>query len=63
MAWFHRLANVFRQKALRSEIDEELRYHLEARADENVAAGMSLEAARGCSQTFWRFYSRPGQGP
>src|SRR5689334_596949 len=46
MAWFHRLANVFRPHALRSQIDEELRYHIEARTDQNIAAGMSREDAR-----------------
>src|SRR5687768_14236021 len=46
MAWFHRLANVFRPEALRSEIDEELRHHIEARTAGNIAAGMSRQEAR-----------------
>src|SRR5215510_4758366 len=46
MAWFHRLSNVFRREQLRCEIDEELQYHIEARMDRNLAAGMSPEQAR-----------------
>jgi predicted permease len=46
MAWFHRLANVFRPEAVRGEIDEELRYHIEARTAENLAAGMNRREAR-----------------
>src|SRR5437870_1715422 len=46
MPWFRRLANVFRPEKLRSETDEELRYHIEARTAENLAAGMSREEAR-----------------
>jgi hypothetical protein len=46
MSWFHRLSNVFRREQLRGEIDEELRYHIEARTTENLAAGMSREEAR-----------------
>lgn len=38
MAWFRRLANVFRREELRSEIDEELRYLIEARSADNPAA-------------------------
>jgi putative ABC transport system permease protein len=46
MAWLRRLANVFRPGELRSENDEELRYHVEARTADNLAAGMSREEAR-----------------
>jgi predicted permease len=46
MAWFRRLANVFRPEGLRGEIDEELRFHIEARTAKNLAAGMSREEAR-----------------
>lgn len=46
MAWFRRLATVFRAQKIRGEIDEELRYHIEARTADNLAAGMSLEEAR-----------------
>ena len=46
MAWYRRLTNVFRPEELRSEIDEELRYHIEARTAQNLAAGMSQKEAR-----------------
>jgi len=46
MAWFRRLTNVLRSKELRSEIDEELRYHMESRIAANLATGMSREEAR-----------------
>jgi predicted permease len=46
MAWFRRLVNVLRPEQLRSEIDEELHYHIEARIAENLAAGMNREEAR-----------------
>jgi predicted permease len=46
MAWFCRLANILRAEKLRSEIDEELRYHIEARTADNCAAGMSASEAR-----------------
>src|SRR5260370_20550442 len=46
MAWVSRLANILRAEKLRSEIDEELRYHIEARTADNCAAGMSALEAR-----------------
>jgi hypothetical protein len=46
MAWFHCLANVLRPDALRNEIDEELRFHIEARTAANLAAGMNRREAR-----------------
>lgn len=46
MAWFSRLANMIRSSSVSSEIEEELRYHIEARTAANVDAGMSLEEAR-----------------
>jgi predicted permease len=46
MALFNRLANLFRREKLRGEIDEELRYHLEARTSDNLARGMSPREAR-----------------
>ena len=46
MAWFNRLANIFRPARVRGEIEEELRYHINARTTDNVAAGMSPEEAR-----------------
>ncbi len=46
MAWFNRLANMFRRTSVCDEIDEELRYHVEARIAEGVARGMSPKEAR-----------------
>ncbi len=46
MGWFNRLANMIRPARLSDEIDEELRYHIEARTAHNIAAGMSQEEAR-----------------
>ena len=46
MAWFSRLGNIFRPEKLRGEIDEELRYHIEARTADNLATGMSPQGAR-----------------
>lgn len=46
MAIFRRIANLFRRSRLDREIAEELQAHIELRTDENVANGMSPEAAR-----------------
>jgi len=46
VAWFNRLANLFRPTRVRDEIEEELRYHINARTSDNVAAGMSPGEAR-----------------
>ena len=47
MSWLSRLTNAFRPDRLDGEIEEELRFHLEARAEEAVRGGMSpLEASR-----------------
>ena len=46
MAWFNRLANLLLPKRVINEIDEELRYHIDARTDDNIAAGMTREDAR-----------------
>ena len=46
MSWFNRLANVFRTEKLREEIDEELRYHIDARTEDNRASGMDPTQAR-----------------
>jgi len=42
--WF--IANILRPARVSDEIDEELRYHINARIADNVAAGMSREEAR-----------------
>jgi predicted permease len=46
VAWFNRLANLLRPARVSSEIEEELRYHIDARTADNIAAGMSREDAR-----------------
>ena len=46
MAWFNRLANLLRPTMVSSDIEEELRYHIDARTADNLAAGMSSEDAR-----------------
>ena len=46
MSWMRRFANVFRGRRVDAEVEEELRFHLEARAHENQAAGMSPTEAR-----------------
>jgi predicted permease len=46
VAWLNRLANILRPARVRDEIEEELRYHINARTAGNVAAGMSPEEAR-----------------
>ena len=39
------LCSLGRRRAVKQEIDEELRFHIEARTAENIAAGMSAEGA------------------
>ena len=46
MGWLNRLANMIRPTRVSADIDEELRYHINARTADNVAAGMSPEEAR-----------------
>jgi predicted permease len=46
MSWFSRLTNLFRRKKLDEELDEELRFHLDARTRDNLNAGMSEQAAQ-----------------
>ncbi len=46
MAWMNRLWNVIRSRDLDRELDEELRFHLEARIRDNIKAGMSPGEAR-----------------
>src|SRR5262245_30863494 len=53
MSWLTRLVNVFRADHLQDEIDEELRFHLDARAEQLVAQGLSPdEAAREARRRF-----------
>ena len=46
MAWFNRLANLLRRTKVCNEIDEELRYHLDARTADGIARGMTPKEAR-----------------
>src|SRR6266478_128449 len=46
MSWTNRLKNLFRTTKLDSEIEEELQFHLEARRQDNLRAGMPADAAR-----------------
>src|SRR5271155_3754182 len=44
---------LLKRRAIKREIDEELRFHIEQRAAENIAAGMSpAEAAREARRRF-----------
>ncbi|HEV2453724.1 MAG TPA: ABC transporter permease [Verrucomicrobiae bacterium] len=55
--WF-RLRSLGQSPAVKQEIDEELRFHLEQRASANIAAGMSpVEAAREARKRFGNFQS------
>src|ERR1700735_230918 len=46
MSWLNRLSNLLRGDKLSGDLDEELEFHLEARTRDNLAAGMTPEAAR-----------------
>jgi predicted permease len=46
MAWLNRIWNTLRSRSLQDELDEELRLHLDLRAQELERAGMSHDAAR-----------------
>ncbi len=46
MSLMNRLRNLWRKNALASELDEELRAHIDMRERENLAAGMNLADAR-----------------
>ena len=46
MSWLDRCLNLFRGRKLNSEIEEELRFHEEARIADNLAAGMTPDEAR-----------------
>lgn len=45
MSWLSRLANVFRTTRVERDLDDELRFHIEARIDQRVAEGLTHEAA------------------
>lgn len=48
--WIHtlplRARSLFRRKRVDQELDDELRYHLERKTEENIGKGMSMEEAR-----------------
>src|SRR5258708_7325481 len=46
MSAFHRLANLLRRSRLNHEIDDELRAHIDLRAEAHIAAGMDPSEAR-----------------
>lgn len=46
MPWLNRLANLLRPARVTEEIEEGLRYHIEARTADNIVAGMSPEDAQ-----------------
>src|SRR6201988_2244468 len=45
MSWWSRIGNVLRSERLDQELDEEQRFHIEARAEEIERRGVSHEAA------------------
>lgn len=45
MSWLNRFSNLFRGRALDRELDEELQFHLDARIQDNIGAGMPAEQA------------------
>jgi predicted permease len=45
MSWFSRVTNAFRGERVDRELDDELRFHFEARVEELVRDGMSLREA------------------
>jgi hypothetical protein len=45
MSWWSRLANVLRAERVDEDLDDEQRFHIEARADDLEAQGLSREAA------------------
>jgi predicted permease len=64
MAWWSRLANVFRSGAVERDLEAELQFHLEERIRERMAEGLTREAAaaearrRFGSPLRWREQSR-----
>jgi predicted permease len=46
MAWIQRLWTTIRRRALEDELDEEMRFHIESRTEDNIAAGRNPTEAR-----------------
>ena len=44
MSWLSRMANVFRSSAVDRTLDEEMQFHIDARTDDLVSAGMTRQA-------------------
>jgi hypothetical protein len=61
MSIFRRVSNLFSRMKVEREIDAELRAHLEMRTEDNIAAGMSAQAARRDAQI--RFGNPGGSSP
>jgi predicted permease len=57
MSLLRRIGNLFSRNRVDREIDDELRAHIEMRVEDNVAAGMSPDAAR--RDALVRFGNRP----
>jgi putative ABC transport system permease protein len=45
VSWLFRMANVFRSSAVDRALDDEMQFHIEARVEDLVAAGMTRQAA------------------
>jgi len=56
VGWFRRISNLFHPDELSKGLDEELQFHLDARARDNLDAGMTADAARNDARK--RFGSR-----
>ena len=46
MSWINRLLGSLRKSGLEEQLDDELRFHIEMRTQEFMAAGMTAEEAR-----------------
>ena len=46
MSWFSRLVSVFRSDRVNRDLDEEMRFHLDARTEEYTKEGLSIQEAR-----------------
>jgi macrolide transport system ATP-binding/permease protein len=46
VSWVNRISNLFRRNQVDAELEEELKFHLDARTRDNLSAGMNAEEAR-----------------
>ena len=46
MSWVNRISNLFRRNQIDEELEEELKFHLDARTRDNLNAGMNAAAAQ-----------------